>query len=129
MKAAEGNYWATASDGGGGGGELFMLLPMKFECVEVPIAAGVPCIYTYRYPYVGVCLIPTCAKFDSRQTFRNVTTAYVVECLYRISRLIRRVLFLKCPQESPCVLTSVKLAIEMVHNNVDVICVVQNRTW
>jgi hypothetical protein len=101
-----------------------MLLPRTFECVEVPIAAGVPCIY----PYVGVYSIPTCAKFDSRRTFRYVTIAYVVECLCRISRLRRRVLFLKYPQESPYVLTSVELAVEMVHDIVDVIYVVQNRT-
>lgn len=106
-----------------------MLLPMNFDCVEVPIAAGFPCMFTYRYPYVGVYSIPTFAKFDSRRTFRNVTIAYVVECLYGISHLIRRFSFLKCPQESPCVLTSVKLAFEMVCDNVDVIYVVQNRTW
>jgi len=51
-----------------------------------------------------------------------------VEYLYRISRLIRRVLFLECPQESPCILTSVELAVEMVHDNVDVFYIVQNRT-
>jgi hypothetical protein len=59
------------------------------------------------------------------EPFRNVTITYVGECLYLISRLMRRVLFVKCPQESPCVLTSVELAIEMVRDNVDVIYVVQ----
>jgi len=33
-------------------------------------------------PYTYVYSIPTCAKFELRRIFRNVTTAYAVKSLY-----------------------------------------------
>jgi hypothetical protein len=78
---------AQADEGGGRillgdntGGGAIMLRPIRFQLVGVLDLTGLPCIYMYSWAYVY--WIATCAKFDLRRTFRNVTTAYVGEVLY-----------------------------------------------
>jgi len=72
----EGAERILADDNTGGG--TLMLKLIRLQCTEVCISIGLPSIC------IDVKSIPTCAKFDLRRSFRNVTTAQVGECLYVI---------------------------------------------
>jgi len=67
--------WATTQAVG-----LTCCRTIRFQYDGVWIWSGFPCIYIRNWP--RVYSIPTCAKFDLRRIFWNVTTAYVVKRPY-----------------------------------------------
>ena len=83
-------------------GEAAMLLPLSFWRFVFRISSGtytgcprrnVPdfgrvfLMLKYMYVYARVYWIPSCKKFNLRQTFRTVTITQAGECLYFTSKI------------------------------------------
>jgi hypothetical protein len=58
------------------------LRPIGFRCVGFGVSAVLPCIYVYTWPHAYSTT--TYANFGKGRALRNVTTAWWMECLYRI---------------------------------------------
>jgi len=56
------------------------LRPIRFHCVGGKMSAALLCLYAQTSPYVYS--VPSHAKFDLRQTFRDVSTAEAWENPY-----------------------------------------------